>query len=185
MATTQSMETVAARLETFTPAQAKAKKRASNAKGAKGTKWPHKSPSPAQLAQAGFYFKPTSSSPDNVQCFFCRKDVDGWEAEDDPAKEHVALSPECGWATQIALEQEDESGDLRTEDPMSERMIEARKATFADMWPHERKRGWTCKVQKMVEAGWYYYPTPESDDYAKCAYCGLCLDGWEPKDKPL
>ena len=37
---------------------------------------------------------------------------------------------------------------------------------------------------KMVDAGWHYCPTVESDDYARCAYCSLSLDGWEPKDDP-
>jgi hypothetical protein len=37
----------------------------------------------------------------------------------------------------------------------------------------------------MVEAGWYFCPTQESDDFVTCAYCNLCLDGWEPKDDPL
>lgn len=36
----------------------------------------------------------------------------------------------------------------------------------------------------MIEAGWYYCPTLESDDFVQCAYCGLSLDGWEPKDNP-
>lgn len=38
---------------------------------------------------------------------------------------------------------------------------------------------------KMVTGGWYYCPTPESDDFVACPYCSLALDGWEPKDKPL
>ena len=36
----------------------------------------------------------------------------------------------------------------------------------------------------MVEAGWHYCPTSESDDFVRCAYCDLSLDGWEPKDNP-
>lgn len=36
----------------------------------------------------------------------------------------------------------------------------------------------------MVDAGWYYCPTVESDDFVRCAYCSLSLDGWEPKDDP-
>ena len=36
----------------------------------------------------------------------------------------------------------------------------------------------------MVDAGWYYCPMVESDDFVKCAYCSLSLDGWEPKDDP-
>ena len=39
------------------------------------------------------------------------------------------------------------------EDPTAERLEEARKATFAIGWPHESKRGWTCKTEKMVMAG--------------------------------
>lgn len=37
---------------------------------------------------------------------------------------------------------------------------------------------------QMIEAGWYYCPTLESDDFVKCSYCSLSLDGWEPKDNP-
>jgi len=32
---------------------------------------------------------------------------------------------------------------------MSVRMIEARKATFADKWPHDGKKGWKCKVKQV------------------------------------
>src|SRR5690349_13102840 len=71
------------------------------------------------------------------------------------------------------------------EDPTNERLSEARQATFTCGWPHDSKRGWTCKTDRMVEAGWYFAPTPESDDFVSCAYCKLSLDGWEPKDNPL
>lgn len=37
---------------------------------------------------------------------------------------------------------------------------------------------------QMVEGGWYYCPTPESDDLVRCCYCSLSLDGWESKDDP-
>ena len=102
-----------------------------------------------QLAQAGFYFQPTSSSPDNVTCYLCRKDLDGWEVDDDPVREHLSFSPYCGWAIQAGLEQETANGGYGEENPRAEKMVEARKATFGDMWPHEKKRGWTCKVQKV------------------------------------
>ena len=36
----------------------------------------------------------------------------------------------------------------------------------------------------MIDAGWHYCPTVESDDFVRCAYCSLSLDGWEPKDDP-
>lgn len=40
-------------------------------------------------------------------------------------------------------------------------------------------------MAQMVEGGWYFCPTEESNDLASCAYCKLSLDGWEPKDDPL
>ena len=70
------------------------------------------------------------------------------------------------------------------EDPTDLRIGDARRATFNSRWPHDSKRGWVCKTEKMVDAGWYYAPTPESDDYVTCVYCKLSLDGWEPKDNP-
>ena len=154
-----------------------------------------------QLALAGFYFEPTPSAPDQVGCFSCQKHLDGWEAEDDPVREHLQFSPECPWAIIVDVERCVDDGSTVEDHPMSEKMLEARRGTFADSWPHESKRGWTCKIQKvsslprqlcasltdvqMVEAGWYYCPTADSDDFVKCAYCNLSLDGWEPKDKPL
>ena len=49
---------------------------------------------------------------------------------------------------------EKQDGDLSQEYPCSARMIEARKATFADRWPHESKKGWKCKI-KQVELNFY------------------------------
>ena len=45
----QTMETFAARLESFSIALATGKKRTSSAKGTKAGKWPHKNPSPDQV----------------------------------------------------------------------------------------------------------------------------------------
>jgi Inhibitor of Apoptosis domain len=71
------------------------------------------------------------------------------------------------------------------EDPTDDRLFEARKATFGSRWPHENKRGWVCKTEKMAAAGWHFAPTAECEDLVSCAYCNLSLDGWEPKDSPL
>jgi hypothetical protein len=70
------------------------------------------------------------------------------------------------------------------EDPTQARLSQARRATFNNSWPHEQKRGWLCKTESLVQAGWFYAPTPESDDYVSCAYCKLSLDGFEPRDSP-
>jgi len=47
---------------------------------------------------------------------------------------------------------EKQDGDLSQEYPASARMIEARKATFADKWPHKGKKGWKCKVKQVYYA---------------------------------
>ena len=43
-----------------------------------------------------------------------------------------------------------ESGKPTEENPMSENMLTARTMTFGAHWPHEDKRGWICKTQKVT-----------------------------------
>lgn len=152
-------------------------------KAPKSLKWPHKSLLPEELAKAGFFFYPSQTNPDNCACFLCHRSIDAWEEGDDPLKEHLKHSPNCGWAIVASIEAQDE--ELSREFPASLRMVEARTATFAGKWPHEAKRGWKCKTKQLVNAGWKYTPTAESNDMATCTYCSLALDGWEPSDKPL
>ncbi|KAK7427446.1 hypothetical protein QQZ08_006052 [Neonectria magnoliae] len=161
------------------------KKRASgaNGRGTKNLSWPHRNIAPASLARAGFFYNPSPASPDNVTCFLCHKGLDGWEAGDDPLLEHLKHGPDCGWAVVAAIEAE--LGDYAQEDPSQPYMKDARKATFAGRWPHDSKKGWKCKTKQLVDAGWKYTPTSDSDDMATCVYCQLALDGWEPADKPL
>ena len=45
---------------------------------------------PEKMAAAGFYCCGGENEPDLVRCYFCRKELDGWEPEDDPWKEHVS-----------------------------------------------------------------------------------------------
>lgn len=87
------------------------------------------------------------SGSDNVTCFCCEKSLDGWEEGDNAFREHMLYSEHCPWAILMAIEF-CAIEELMTEDPMSEKMIEARRQTYEDNWPHEKKRGWTCKVQK-------------------------------------
>ena len=103
----------------------------------------------AQLAKAGFFYKPSSSSDDSVTCYLCNKALDGWEAGDNPALEHLSHVPHCGWAINCCIEQHIEDMDRTEEDPLSEKMVEARRATFDEWWPHEAKRGWKCKTKKV------------------------------------
>ncbi|KAJ2970583.1 hypothetical protein NQ176_g8123 [Zarea fungicola] len=160
------------------------KKRGSTAGrgAAKPLNWPHKQITPARLAKAGFYFNPSPTNPDNCTCFLCQKGLDGWEAGDDPLVEHLTHASHCGWAIVNAIEAEIE--EYSKQDPTEPRMVEAREATFGTRWPHEGKKGWHCNTKQLVESGWVYTPTDESDDMATCMYCQLALDGWEPSDKP-
>ncbi|KAF6224370.1 hypothetical protein HO133_010947 [Letharia lupina] len=150
------MESYAARLASFNTAHPATKKRASNASSGKTLKWPHKNPSPPQLARAGFYYQPTSSCPDNTTCYLCKSNLDGWEENDNAVNEHLKHSPNCGWAITIATELEIEDGSQSQEDPMSEMMLDARKMTFGSKWPHENKRGWTCKTQKVCPGRYHH-----------------------------
>ncbi|TNN38603.1 Baculoviral IAP repeat-containing protein 5.1 [Liparis tanakae] len=39
---------------------------------------------PENMAKAGFVHTPSGNSPDVAMCFFCLKELEGWEPEDDP-----------------------------------------------------------------------------------------------------
>lgn len=65
--------------------------------------WPHPPKfvaTPESLAIAGFWFDPSSSSPDRVTCYYCKKSLGGWEPDDDPYTEHARRNAdgECPWA---------------------------------------------------------------------------------------
>lgn len=99
------------------------------------------------MAKAGFFHYPTQDSPDNTVCFLCLKAIDGWEKDDDPQREHLKHSPQCGWA--IVASVNAGAAELSQEYPLSSRMIAARMDTFGDRWPHESKKGWKCKVKQV------------------------------------
>ncbi|KAJ5767318.1 uncharacterized protein N7511_004934 [Penicillium nucicola] len=178
------MDTFAARLASFDLVLKPEKRRSSGAKTPKAITWPHQRPSPAELAHAGFFYKPYETNPDNTTCFECHRALDGWEEEDNPITEHLKHAPDCGWAIMMDIQQ-NSSNPSSIEDPTNERITQARTSTFGSTWPHDGKRGWVCQSEKMVEGGWYFCPTEESNDLASCAYCKLSLDGWEPKDDPF
>ncbi|XP_041819069.1 baculoviral IAP repeat-containing protein 5a [Chelmon rostratus] len=54
---------------------------------------------PENMAKAGFIHTPSENSPDIAMCFFCLKELEGWEPEDDPEKEHKSHSPSCHFIT--------------------------------------------------------------------------------------
>jgi hypothetical protein len=136
-----------ARLDTF--AAPKTKSRRPSARGKKAAPkappkggWPLESPRPHDLAYAGFVFKPTTASPDNVQCFHCQTQLDGWEPNDVPAYEHLTHSPNCGFALNLCIRLRDGDPGRNEEDPLSERMMESRRETFQDLWPLDVAAGY-------------------------------------------
>lgn len=50
------------------------------------------------MAEAGFIFIGSKNEPDSVKCFFCNKNLDGWESNDNPWKEHLQHAPKCSFA---------------------------------------------------------------------------------------
>ncbi|XP_032429386.1 baculoviral IAP repeat-containing protein 5a [Xiphophorus hellerii] len=54
---------------------------------------------PENMARAGFIHTPSENSPDTAMCFFCLKELEGWEPEDDPEKEHRSHSSSCHFIT--------------------------------------------------------------------------------------
>jgi hypothetical protein len=64
---------------------------ASKTGATKNVKWSHPATfiaTPATLAEAGFYFDPSFDDRDNVTCYFCGKELAGWEEQDDPFDIH-------------------------------------------------------------------------------------------------
>ncbi|NXL37431.1 BIRC5 protein, partial [Glaucidium brasilianum] len=50
-----------------------------------------------QMAAAGFVHCPSENGPDVAQCFFCFKELEGWEPDDDPLEEHKKHSAGCAF----------------------------------------------------------------------------------------
>jgi hypothetical protein len=175
-----------ARLQSFQGAAATKTRRTSKTKKAPAKSknaWPLKAPSAQDLAYAGFVWKPTSASPDNVQCFSCNCQLDGWEESDVPAYEHLTHSPSCGFAIVTCIRLRDGDPGRTEEDPSSEAMLKARLATFGNMWPLDTNAGYPS-VEQMAAAGWYYDPMEDAPDGVTCPYCSLSLDAWDAGDDP-
>ena len=60
--------------------------------------WPFKASDKCNaksMVAAGFYVIGDNNEPDLVECFICGKQLDGWEAHDDPWDEHVKHKSDC------------------------------------------------------------------------------------------
>ncbi|KAJ8339555.1 hypothetical protein SKAU_G00363410 [Synaphobranchus kaupii] len=52
---------------------------------------------PEQMAKAGFVHCPSENEPDVACCFFCLRELEGWEPTDDPWAEHAKRAPNCSF----------------------------------------------------------------------------------------
>lgn len=86
------------RVESF--ARPKRAKGAANVKT--NSKWPHPESflaTPDTLAEAGFYFDPSSEDKDSVSCYMCGKQLAEWAENDDPFEIHFKkCGKKCAWA---------------------------------------------------------------------------------------
>lgn len=149
--------------------------------------WPHESPTPVALAEAGFYYNPAIDSNDNITCFLCQTSLDSWEENDDPVQEHYKNSKNCAWAFLRSNSwTKKDATTISTSDlnPNSDFSLNCRLETFSE-WPHEKKQGWHPTGLIMARAGFYYNPIQPGDDEASCCYCGINLDAWEQDDNPV
>jgi Inhibitor of Apoptosis domain len=115
-------------------------------------KWPHTTPSPEDLALAGFYYQPYGNSDDNVVCYLCGKMMGGWEETDDPLKEHLRGNKACAWAVLRDIFVKSKNGSEYgndVNDPQSDKMNALREATFGKWWPHDGKKGWNPKSKNV------------------------------------
>ncbi|OSS54513.1 hypothetical protein B5807_00058 [Epicoccum nigrum] len=183
-----SLASLQARLDTFAaPVTSKSRRTSTKSKKAPSKSknaWPLALPSAHDLAFAGFVWKPTTASPDNVQCFACHCQLDGWEENDVPAFEHLTHSPSCGFAVVTCIRLRSGDPGRSEDDPISDAMMQARRDTFTAEWPLDSSEGYPS-IEQLVAAGWYYDPTLEYPDGATCAYCSLSLDEWDIGDDPL
>ncbi|KAF3006867.1 hypothetical protein E8E13_010872 [Curvularia kusanoi] len=183
-----SLASLQARLDTFSaPVTSKSRRTSTKSKKAPSKSknaWPLALPSAHDLAFAGFVWKPTAASPDNVQCFSCHCQLDGWEENDVPAYEHLTHSPSCGFAVVTCIRLRSGDPGRSEDDPISDAMMQARRDTFGAGWPLDSSEGYPS-IEQLVEAGWYYDPTFEYPDGTTCAYCSLSLDAWDIGDDPM
>ncbi|GAC98224.1 hypothetical protein PHSY_005813 [Pseudozyma hubeiensis SY62] len=194
------------RLASFAVASssASAAKKRQSTKATSPLQWPHPVtgrsaktsgiPTPETLAKYGFYHSPTSDTPDAVSHFlYPSVQISDWQANDDPLSRLEQALPDNGWSRifrsqQTAVFDEDanvwiwQTAQLL---PTSKEMIQARKESFGSQWPYDGKKGWKPTSKKLAEAGFYFTPTEEESDNAKCVYCNKSLGGWEKSDDPV
>ncbi|KAJ7102974.1 hypothetical protein C8R43DRAFT_1092239 [Mycena crocata] len=165
-------------------------------KRGKSLKWPHPNTwkaTPHTLAEAGFYFDPSTEDPDNATCFMCNKQVTEWAEDDDPFDIHwTKCAKVCAWANvRCGLRRDADSHGRfvfpdKTRLPTSKAMEKARLETFtAHGWKHDKNKKHMATSKKMAHAGFVFTPTEAGDDTGACLYCNIALGNWDDDDDPM
>ncbi|XP_065141700.1 baculoviral IAP repeat-containing protein 5b [Paramisgurnus dabryanus] len=64
------------------------------------SEWPFREDcqcTPELMAKAGFVHCPSENEPDVACCFYCLRELEGWEPDDNPWTEHAKRSPNCAF----------------------------------------------------------------------------------------
>jgi hypothetical protein len=144
------------------------------------------------MGKLGFYYTPTKRFKDRVTCFCCKKVQSTWKNVKDPTQHHLKKNPSCrysqihGFIMEIASNPDFDWTQTEVfNDPLSEEATDLRRETFGTSWPYDRIQGANPTSDKMIAAGFTYYPQERDDDLAICIYCGTSLEGWELDDDPM
>lgn len=146
---------------------------------------PRKSPTGAQMTEAGFF---CCNILDRVICIYCDLVCQEWAADiDDPYEVHRIISPKCPYVIAMLKCQQNsvtfsltvtESSENETEvigrdfyDPL------ARQDSFAG-WP----TGKAPSVESLVLAGFVYR---NKDTTVTCFSCKGSLNNWGKRDNPM
>ncbi|KAJ7230663.1 inhibitor of apoptosis repeat-containing protein [Mycena pura] len=163
-------------------------------KRGKSLKWPHPKTwqaTPDTLAEAGFYFDPSTDDPDNVTCFMCGKQVTEWAEDDDPFDIHWQKCAQmCAWASvRCGLRRDTDSRGRfvfpdKSRLPTSKAMEKARLQTFTG-WKHDKNKKHMATSKKMAHAGFIFTPVEAGDDTGTCLFCNIALGNWDEDDDPM
>jgi baculoviral IAP repeat-containing protein 7/8 len=81
--------------------------------------WPENGvPHPHRMAQAGFFYH---GYVDQVSCFHCGVDLNGWKLHDDPWTEHAAHAGECPFLNEMKTREFIETAIMRRDFSMQSR----------------------------------------------------------------
>lgn len=167
-------------------------------------------PHPRHLAAFGFFFSPTAQESDRVVSYLDGTSLSNFKRGDTAEDRLTEIQPDNpllrifesrAHARQQATSQNAApAAKGKKSKAASQKHVytfpsdllptgtiqqEARKRTFANLWPHDKKSGWNCTSAKVAEAGFIYNPTPSDPDCASCPLCPTSLGGWDPEDDPV